>query len=45
MSDKTLSFDKLVENVESVHAVTSLNRMGRIGQNMELAFLRILQTV
>ena len=32
MSDKTLSFDKLVENVESVHAVTSSTAKGAVNQ-------------
>ena len=32
MSDKTLSFDKLVENVDSVHAVTSSTAKGAVNQ-------------
>ena len=32
MSDKSLSFDKLVENVENVHAVTSSTAKGAVNQ-------------
>ena len=32
MSDRTLSFDKLVENVENVHAVTSSTAKGAVNQ-------------
>ena len=32
MSDKSLSFDKLVENVESIHEVTSSRAKGAVNQ-------------